>query len=176
MAIPSGGDQGGIFATINITPLTDIFLVLLIIFMIATAITIESAAHVDLPKLQAPNTDQQPKGVTVTYTSDHRIFVNGKPVAAGQLETELHDALGRASEKLVVFDGEPRVILGDMVRILDIAKSAGADQIALAVSHSEQASAADAGVPVPSGIPEPEAVVPDSGGPAPEPVAPSAQH
>src|SRR6266478_5466104 len=115
MAIQAGGEQGGIFASINITPLTDIFLVLLIIFMIATAITIESAAHVDLPKLQAPNTDQQPKGVTVTYTSDHRIFVNGKPVAAVQLETELHDALGRASEKLVVFDGEPRVILGDMV-------------------------------------------------------------
>ena len=176
MAIPRGGDQGGIFATINITPLTDIFLVLLIIFMIATAITIESAAHVDLPRLQAPNTNQQPKGVTITYTSDHRIFVNGKSVAAQQLETELRDALGRTTEKLVVFDGEPRVILGDMVRVLDIAKSAGADQIALAVPHLGQASGADAGMAVPSGIPEPEAVVPDSGGPAPEPVAPSAQH
>ena len=91
-------------------------------------------------------------------------------------EFDLVTEADRASEKLVVFDGEPRVILGDMVRILDIAKSAGADQIALAVSHPEQATAADAGVPVPSGIPEPDAVVPDSGGPAPEPVAPSAQH
>ncbi len=41
---------GGVFADINITPLTDIFLVLLIIFMVTTAVTIESAAHVDLPK------------------------------------------------------------------------------------------------------------------------------
>jgi len=173
MAIPTGGDQGGIFATINITPLTDIFLVLLIIFMVATAITIESAAHVDLPKLQAPNTNDQPKGVTVTYTSDHHIFVNGKPVSEQDLPSALHAALSQASEKLVVFDGEPRVILGDMVRILDIAKTAGADQIALAVSHAGDNSESGPEVPVPSGIPEPEAVVPDSGGPAPEPVAPS---
>src|SRR5271163_4489991 len=62
MAIPTG-DQNGVFASINITPLTDIFLVLLIIFMVATAITIESAAHVDLPQLQAPSQAQQPNGV-----------------------------------------------------------------------------------------------------------------
>jgi biopolymer transport protein ExbD len=43
------GEGGGVFADINITPLTDIFLVLLIIFMVTTSVTIESAAHVDLP-------------------------------------------------------------------------------------------------------------------------------
>ena len=65
MAIQGGNEQGGIFASINITPLTDIFLVLLIIFMVATAVTIESAAHVELPKLQAPTMNQPPKGITV---------------------------------------------------------------------------------------------------------------
>ena len=49
---PKSG-SGGVFADINITPLTDIFLVLLIIFMVTTAVTIESAAHVDLPKAEA---------------------------------------------------------------------------------------------------------------------------
>ena len=58
MAIQTGGEQGGIFASINITPLTDIFLVLLIIFMVATAITVESAAHVELPKPQASSQNQ----------------------------------------------------------------------------------------------------------------------
>lgn len=173
MAIQSGGGQNGVFATINITPLTDIFLVLLIIFMVATAVTIESAAHVDLPQLQAPNTNEQPKGVTVSYTSDHQIFVNGKAVSEAELGGAIHDALGRTTEKLVVFDGDPRVILGDMVRILDVAKTAGADQIALALSGSSGGSEAAQEAPVPSGFPQPEAVVPDTGGPAPEPIAPS---
>jgi len=169
MAIRTNGDESGIFASINITPLTDIFLVLLIIFMVATAVTIESAAHVDLPKLQAPTQDQKPKGVTVTYTSDHQIYVNGGNVSERNLAPALRDALSRASDKLVVFDGDPRVILGDMVRILDIAKSAGAAQIALAVSGGS-ANGGDEFVE-PGSAPGPEAVTPGSG-PAPEPVAP----
>ena len=68
----SPNQSGGVFADINITPLTDIFLVLLIIFMVATAITIESAAHVDLPKVQSQATTDKPKGVAVMYTADHR--------------------------------------------------------------------------------------------------------
>jgi biopolymer transport protein ExbD len=172
MAIPTGNDQSGIFATINITPLTDIFLVLLIIFMVATAVTIESAAHVDLPRLQAPTQHQQPKGVTITYTSDHQIYVNGRHVSEQELNPALRDALAHSSEKIVVFDGDPRVILGDMVRIVDIAKSSGADQIALAVSGSTS-SGGSAGMPVPStGEPLPAPVVPGEE-PAPEPVAPA---
>lgn len=169
MAIQTGGDQGGIFASINITPLTDIFLVLLIIFMVATAVTIESAAHVDLPRLEAPARHQKPKGVTVTYTSEHRIYVNGKSVPERELGSTLRDVLGQSSDKMVVFDGDPRVILQDMVRILDIAKSAGADKIALAVSGG---SDDNAGAIEPGGAsPPPEPATPDTG-PAPDTVAP----
>ncbi len=131
----SSNEGGGLFADINITPLTDIFLVLLIIFMIATAVTIESAAHVDLPKVQAPTANQKPKGVVVTYTSDHRIYVNQKEVAEKELQTTIRAALNGLPDKLVVFEGDPKVILGDMVRILDIAKEAGAAEIGVAVSQ-----------------------------------------
>jgi biopolymer transport protein ExbD len=131
----SSGEGGGLFSDINITPLTDIFLVLLIIFMIATAVTIESAAHVDLPKVQAPTANQKPKGVVVTYTSDHRIYVNQKEVPEKELQTTIHAALNGLPDKLVVFEGDPKVILGDMVRILDIAKDAGAVEIGVAVSQ-----------------------------------------
>jgi biopolymer transport protein ExbD len=164
MAIQSGNEQGGIFASINITPLTDIFLVLLIIFMVATAVTIESAAHVDLPRVQAPSTNQPPQGITVTYTAAHQIFLNAKPVGEDQLGAALSDALARTPEKLVVFDGDPRVILGDMVRILDIAKTAGANRVALAVADGGSASAPSTNEPsmAPTG-PEPEAVAPAEG-------------
>jgi biopolymer transport protein ExbD len=128
-------EGGGVFADINITPLTDIFLVLLIIFMVTTAVTIESAAHVDLPKAdqQAAQTDK-PKGIIVTYTAEHQIYVNDKTVTEPELVPALHSALQNSTDKIVIFQGDPKVILGDMVRILDLAKSAGAEAIAIAVS------------------------------------------
>ncbi|HXW83759.1 MAG TPA: biopolymer transporter ExbD [Candidatus Binataceae bacterium] len=131
-----GGSEGGggsVFADINITPLTDIFLVLLIIFMVTTSVTIESAAHVDLP--EATNTSPENKGVIVTYTSQHDLFVNSKDVPERELLPELREALGRVDAKIVVFQGDRKVLLGDMVRILNIAKAAGAGQIAIAAKR-----------------------------------------
>jgi biopolymer transport protein ExbD len=130
----SSNKGGGVFADINITPLTDIFLVLLIIFMVTTAVTIESAAHVDLPKEGAPSTTDKPKGIIVTYNADHQVYLNDKQVTEAELVPQLHDALQNSTDKIVIFQGDPKVILGDMVRILDLAKSAGAEAIAIAVS------------------------------------------
>jgi biopolymer transport protein ExbD len=129
---PKGGG-GGVFADINITPLTDIFLVLLIIFMVTTSVTIESAAHVDLP--QATNTSPENKGVIVTYTAQHELFVNSKDVPERELLPSLREALSKVDAKIVVFQGDRKVLLGDMVRILNIAKAAGAGQIAIAAKR-----------------------------------------
>jgi len=131
----TGKKGGGVFADINITPLTDIFLVLLIIFMVTTAVTIESAAHVDLPKSEPSQaTTDKPKGIIVTYTAEHLIYLNDKQVTEPELVPQLHDALQNSTDKIVIFQGDPKVILGDMVRILDMAKQAGAEAIAIAVS------------------------------------------
>jgi len=136
MAVSGPSGKGGVFADINITPLTDIFLVLLIIFMVTTAVTIESAAHVDLPKAEAQtNPNDKPKGVVVTYTADHQIMVDSNNVSIQNLQGSIHDALDKSADKTVIFQGDPKVILGDMVHILDIAKSAGAEAIAIAVSQ-----------------------------------------
>ena len=129
---PKGG--GGVFADINITPLTDIFLVLLIIFMVTTSVTVESAAHVDLPL--AENTSPENKGVIVTYTSQHELFVNSKDVPERELRSALSDALAKVDQKIVVFQGDRKVLLGDMVRILNVAKGAGADTIAVAAKRA----------------------------------------
>ena len=127
------GEGGGVFADINITPLTDIFLVLLIIFMVTTSVTIESAAHVDLPN--ATNTNPENQGVIVTYTAQHELFVNSKDVPERELLPSLREALGKVDAKIVVFQGDRKVLLGDMVRILNVAKAAGAGQIAIAAKR-----------------------------------------
>ena len=66
-------DSSEIVAEINITPLTDIFLVLLIIFMITSSAMIESGGKVNLPKAVA--TQSESRGTTVTITPKHEIFV-----------------------------------------------------------------------------------------------------
>jgi biopolymer transport protein ExbD len=134
MAISTSNTQGGMFWEINITPLTDIFLVLLIIFMVTTSVAVESATHVNLPV--AENTSPENKGVLVTYTANHELFVNSKDVPEQDFESELHDALSRVDAKIVVFQGDRTVLLGDMVRILDLAQAAGAQQIAIAAKRS----------------------------------------
>jgi biopolymer transport protein ExbD len=135
--MPTGG--GGMFWEINITPLTDIFLVLLIIFMVTASVAVESATHVELPT--AENTTPENRGVIVTYTANHELFVNSKDVPEREFEPALHEALGRVDAKVVIFQGDRTVLLGDMVRILDVAKAAGADQIAIAARRVTNSSA-----------------------------------
>ncbi len=133
MAVSGPRSASGVFADINITPLTDIFLVLLIIFMVTTSVTIESAAHVDLPL--AENTSPENKGVIVTFTSQHELFVNSRDVPERELLPILREALGKVDTKIVVFQGDRNVMLGDMVRVLNVAKAAGAGTIAIAAKR-----------------------------------------
>lgn len=132
------GDESSdsIMAEINITPLTDIFLVLLIIFMITTSAMVESAAKVNLPK--STQTVEETRGLTVTVTPDNRIFVNQAPVPAEQLEATLRDLLTDDPKKLVILQGDQAVLLGQVVRIMDAAKRAGAVAISVAAEKPRE--------------------------------------
>ena len=125
----------GVVAEINITPLTDIFLVLLIIFMITQSAIVESAAKVNLPK--AVQTQQESRGVTVTLTADDRTFVNQLPVESGQLLATLQDLLADDERKLVILQGDESALLGRVVALMDVAKRAGALAISIAAEKRE---------------------------------------
>jgi biopolymer transport protein ExbD len=129
----------GLMAEINITPLTDIFLVLLIIFMITTSAMVESAAKVNLPK--ASQTVQEARGLTVSVTADNKIFVNQMQVDSSQLEATLRDLLADDPKKLVILQGDQTVMLGEAVRVMDLAKRAGAQAISIAAQKTDVAPA-----------------------------------
>ena len=126
----SGEDSSDIVAEINITPLTDIFLVLLIIFMITSSAMIESGGKINLPKAVATRTES--RGTTVTLTPKHEIFVNQKKVSEDSLEKTLQEALSTSSDKTVILRGDKDVLLGDTVKVMSIIKRAGASEIAIA--------------------------------------------
>ena len=129
---PLGGneDNSEIVAEINITPLTDIFLVLLIIFMITSSAMIESGGKVNLPKAVA--TQSESRGTTVTLTPKHEIFVNQRMVSEAAFEKTLQEALSQTADKTVILRGDKDVLLGDTVKVMSMIKRAGASEIAIA--------------------------------------------
>jgi len=121
-----------ILAEINVTPLTDVFLVLLIIFMVTTSALVQSMADVHLPKAKAD--DDSAAAVTVSLAGDRRISVGGRTVGTGdaQVVAALRDALATSTSKNVVLAGDEQASLSDVVRLLGLAKQAGASGFALA--------------------------------------------
>ena len=137
MALGSPAGNGGngrrkIMSEINVTPLTDVFLVLLIIFMITTSAMVKPAADVDLP--ETSEEEEETRGVLVTMTPSREIYVNDRPIARDDatLVAAMKDALGRSAEKVVILAGDREVVLGEVVRVLGLAKEAGAAGFALA--------------------------------------------
>jgi biopolymer transport protein ExbD len=129
---PISGNEGSseIMAEINITPLTDIFLVLLIIFMITSSAMIESGGKVNLPKAVA--TQSEARGTTVTLTPKREIYVNQKKVTEETLEATLKEALSGSADRVVILRGDREVLLGETVKVMSIVKRAGASEIAIA--------------------------------------------
>ena len=128
-----------IMADINITPLTDIFLVLLIIFMVTSVAMVDSGAKVMLPEVD--DTQAAPRQITITVTPLKEIFVNADPVPFEHLEGALRVLLQTRPDTPVVLQGDRDVILGDAVRILSAAQHAGATQVAIAAERGRPAAA-----------------------------------
>jgi biopolymer transport protein ExbD len=132
--LPSSG-RSHIMAEINITPLTDIFLVLLIIFMVTSVAMVDTGAKVMLPEVDS--TQSAPREITITVTPLHEIYVNADLVGIDGLEGMLKSLLATRPDTPVVLQGDREVLLGDAVRILSAAQRAGATQVAIAAERGK---------------------------------------
>src|SRR6266404_1578305 len=119
-----------IIAEINITPLTDIFLVLLIIFMVTSAAMVESGAKIALPEVD--ETSNQPREITIAVTPTHEIYVNSNLTAYEDLEQVLRSLVSARPDIPVVLEGDREVLFGDAVKILSLAQKSGATSVAIA--------------------------------------------
>ena len=128
--------EGDIVAEINVTPLTDIFLVLLIIFMVTSTALTQQGTKVSLPRATAGGAE--PSGIIVTATADHRVELNGKPVPIEGLRAALEAAFQKGSERSVILQGDRNVVLEQAVQIMTVAKEAGAEKISIATAPPEK--------------------------------------
>lgn len=139
-----GDVQETIVAEINITPLTDVFLVLLIIFMVTSTAIVESevasrtGVKVALPKASAagPVTKKRTDPI-LTVTKTNELFLFNKkidPPTPANLEAEIKKALQDAGSETLLLRGDKNVMLGAAVDVMSIAKKAGAKNIAILTS------------------------------------------
>src|SRR3954468_22292167 len=143
-ATEEGEQQETVVAEINITPLTDVFLVLLIIFMVTSTAIVESevasrtGVKVALPKANAagPVTKKRTDPV-LTVTKSNEIFLFNKKVEAANLESEIRKALQDAGSETLLLRGDKNVYLGAAVDVMSIAKKAGAKNIAILTSTGD---------------------------------------
>lgn len=147
------GDGGGdddelssVFAEINITPLTDIFLVLLIIFMVTSTVMVtrdmgggaRAGLKVNLPQGGASDVTPTDSDVSIAVLTDGRLVLAGDVVSQEELETALKEIHAKNPETLVVVQADEGVPHGRVVLVIEAAKAAGLGQVAIGVRERRQ--------------------------------------
>jgi len=122
----------GIIAEINVTPLVDIMLVLLIIFMLTAHLIAKQAIEVELPRASQATT-LKPTTLAVTITREGSIYLNDKPVTADALRSAVGAAVAKDPKVQVVISGDKAVSHGRVVWVLDVVKSLGVTSFAIQI-------------------------------------------
>jgi biopolymer transport protein ExbD len=133
--------SAAIFADINVTPLVDIMLVLLIIFMVSTTVMTEdnksSGIKVDLPKATAKGGAQQDADVIVALTKEGQIVHEGTTVSLEQLREVLLAAKKKSPETVIIVQADKEVMHGKVTDVLDLARSLGLEHLSIATEAPE---------------------------------------
>ncbi len=129
MAMSSGG-SGRPMGEINVTPLVDVMLVLLIIFMV-TAPLIQQGVPVDLPKTKAPALDVQEDRLTLTLTADKKVYIGKVEVAYGELRDKLIGNKRLQKDKEIYLHADRSLPYGFVVDVMAIMKEAGVENLGM---------------------------------------------
>lgn len=118
----------------NLTPLTDAALTLIVVFLITmpallwTGIKINATRAIRSERAEAAKPDLQPVSISITK---QKVYLNGKEVDMKNLERNLLEKLAKRKARTVIIIPDANVLLDQVVKVLDIAKQAGADKLAL---------------------------------------------
>jgi biopolymer transport protein ExbD len=126
-----GGSKGDLKADINVTPLVDVMLVLLIIMMLIAPM-LQQGVSVKLP--QAANTADKPETqdqTVVAVTSDKRLYLNGVPVQEGDLRNQIQTLMETKKEKIVLIKGDEDAPYASIMNAMDRLREANVENVGL---------------------------------------------
>ena len=139
MSMDMGGAKGGVKSDINVTPLCDVMLVLLIIMMLIAPL-LQQGVSVKLPL--ADNTTEKPEtqGQTVVAISqDNQMYVNAKPVSEAEMATRVTELLESSKEKIVYIRADEESQYSAVMAAMDQLRQAGIEDIGLITDpHKKQ--------------------------------------
>jgi len=135
-------DSGRMITEINVTPLVDIILVLLIIFMVTTTYIVNPSIKVDLPKA-VTGTDQVRTTLALTLTKDGQLYLNGEMSDEARLLAQIKAELPKNPDLQAIIAADKVVQHGAVVHIIDFVKRAGVRKFAINVDSTAAVSAAE---------------------------------
>jgi biopolymer transport protein ExbD len=139
MAISNKNNESGddIVADINMTPLIDIMLVLLIIFMVSSSAAIESGLDVSLPEVNAVS-DKSDAILVVSLSKTGEVAIQGNKILPDEIKDKIAAGLVELKTESVILEGDGESSLSKAMEIMDIAKLAGAKNFSIAAKLKDQ--------------------------------------
>jgi biopolymer transport protein TolR len=142
MAMDLGGAKGGVKSDINVTPLVDVMLVLLIIMMLVAPM-LQQGVSVKLPTAQNTVDKPEVQGQTVIAIGrDKQFYLNAKAVQEGELASKVNEALENQREKIVLIKADEEVEYGAVMAAMDQLRQAGIEDIGLITERKKGAEGA----------------------------------
>lgn len=138
MSMSVGGSTGP-KSDINMTPMIDVLLVLIIIFMVITPLTpkgLEALVPQPPPPNQQPNQSDQ-RTVVIVINKDKSLMINQEPTDEARLGSRLEEIFKTRAERVVFVKGDPGLEFQSVARAIDIAKGAGIDKVGLMTAKVE---------------------------------------
>lgn len=138
MKISNDDDDSEIVAEINMTPLIDVMLVLLIIFMVSSTAALESGMDIELPKTALTNEKKDSEILVISLGKDGNVAVQGKKVLPADITRKIASELKTLKTESVILEGDTGANLGRAVELMDMAKVAGAKNFSIAAEEGKK--------------------------------------